>query len=263
MRQPSLKLVSQWVFCFSAAPTRTTRAGYGPEWAACQETPAPHHPRDISRAAFLPGTAQWLGNTVEQAPSRLNGDHNGLWVSEQDSDAGRGQEWPHSTLGRTMDKRKFMRPLYIFDLDGTLADIEHRLHFIQQEKKDWRSFFSECVNDKPIQSVLQTLHTLRKGRAEIWVWSGRSDEVREQTKQWLYKHGVFHAYWNPMQAPEALMMRKSGDHRDDVVVKGEWLSQIEPPEWKRLTAVFEDRARVVKMWRDAGVPCFQVAPGDF
>lgn len=58
-------------------------------------------------------------------------------------------------------------------------------------------------------------------------------------------------------------MRKAGDYRDDVVVKSEWLSQIEPPEYKRLTAVFDDRARVVQMWRDAGVPCFQVAAGEF
>ncbi len=58
-------------------------------------------------------------------------------------------------------------------------------------------------------------------------------------------------------------MRKAGDYRDDVVVKREWLSEIEPPEFSRLTAVFDDRDRVVQMWRDAGVPCFQVADGDF
>jgi FMN phosphatase YigB (HAD superfamily) len=33
--------------------------------------------------------------------------------------------------------------IYIFDIDGTLADISHRLHFIQQEPKDWRGFYSE------------------------------------------------------------------------------------------------------------------------
>jgi hypothetical protein len=30
--------------------------------------------------------------------------------------------------------------IYIFDIDGTLADISHRLHFIQQESKDWKAF---------------------------------------------------------------------------------------------------------------------------
>lgn len=156
-----------------------------------------------------------------------------------------------------------MKPLYIFDLDGTLANMEHRIRFIEQQPKDWRSFFSECVKDAPITAALTTLRALQKGRAEIWVWTGRSDEVKDETLKWLHKHGVFHPFWNPVRAPEALMMRKAGDHQADVKLKFGWLSDLEPPERNRLTAVFEDRSSVVQMWRDAGVPCFQVAPGDF
>ena len=156
-----------------------------------------------------------------------------------------------------------MKPLYIFDLDGTLANMEHRVRFIEQHPKDWRGFFAACVDDEPIQSALLTLHALRKGGAEVWVWTGRSDEVRDQTLAWLHRHGVYHAFWNPLRAPEALMMRKAGDHQPDVSLKRGWLSDLEPPERNRLTAVFEDRASVVQMWRDAGVPCFQVAPGEF
>lgn len=159
-------------------------------------------------------------------------------------------------------------PLYIFDLDGTLALIEHRLHFIQQPKKDWRAFFSAVGDDKPNVPVIRTLQTLRRAGAEIWIWSGRSDECRTQTVEWLQLHGCFgfptNVLWAwPFGAPERFRMRRSGDYRDDVEVKREWLSAIEPPEWNRLTAVFDDRARVVQMWRDAGVPCFQVAAGDF
>ena len=32
---------------------------------------------------------------------------------------------------------------------------------------------------------------------------------------------------------------------------------------QRLVAVFDDRDRVVAMWSAAGVPCFQVAAGEF
>lgn len=156
-----------------------------------------------------------------------------------------------------------MKPLYIFDLDGTLADAEHRLHYIQGESKNWPAFFAACVKDAPIEAAIRTLHALRRGGAEIWVWTGRSDEVRSETEQWLHRHQIFHPFWNPFRAPEQLQMRKAGDHRADVAVKGEWLAAIEPPEYKRLTAVFEDRSSVVQMWRAAGIPCFQVAPGDF
>ena len=177
-----------------------------------------------------------------------------------------------------------MRPLYIFDLDGTLALIEHRRHFVERPacphcgwikecdhsrdgtrpafKPDWRSFFAACVDDAPNTPVIRTMRGLAASGAEIWVWSGRSDEVQEDTKDWLAKHcGLKFGGW--LRAPEQFRMRKAGDHQDDVTLKRGWLSEIEPPEYARLTAVFDDRARVVQMWRDAGVPCFQVAAGEF
>lgn len=156
-----------------------------------------------------------------------------------------------------------MRPIYIFDLDGTLALIEHRLHFIQQSPKDWRGFFGAVGDDKPNLPVIRTMQRLIAGGAEVWVWSGRSDECKDATVQWLKVHGCWPQTSRWFPNPDAFRMRKAGDYRDDVVVKGEWLDQIDPPEFERLTAVFDDRARVVQMWRDAGVPCFQVAPGEF
>lgn len=183
-----------------------------------------------------------------------------------------------------------MKPLYIFDLDGTLALIEHRRHFVENPacpqcgwvKKcdhsrdgtrpafapDWRGFFAACVDDVPNLPVIQTMQALRSGGAEVWIWSGRSDEVRSETVAWLCKHGCFGWPTNtlpawPFGAPERFRMRKAGDHRDDVALKRGWMAEIEPHEWHRLTATFDDRARVVQMWRDANVPCFQVAPGDF
>jgi len=154
-----------------------------------------------------------------------------------------------------------VNPIYIFDLDGTLALIEHRRHFVEGPKKNWQSFFAACVDDAPNLPVIQTFKILRKS-AEVWIWSGRSDEVREQTLSWLYKHGLIHGFWNPLHV-ESLRMRKAGDHQPDVALKRQWLSEIEPPEYQRLTAVFDDRSSVVAMWREFNIPCFQVAPGDF
>jgi hypothetical protein len=160
-----------------------------------------------------------------------------------------------------------MRPLYIFDLDGTLADCSHRLPYITGDKKDWRAFFAACVDDKPIPETIRTLRALRRGGAEIWVWTGRSDEVVAETEEWLYKHGIFPSVpfltWTPFAAPEMLLMRKAGDHQPDDKLKFGWLADLEPPERNRLTGVFEDRDRVVAMWREYGVQCFQVAAGAF
>jgi phosphoglycolate phosphatase-like HAD superfamily hydrolase len=155
------------------------------------------------------------------------------------------------------------RPIYIFDLDGTLANAEHRIHHINGVKKDWRAFFAAAKDDTPIPAIINTMKALRAGGAEIWIWTGRSDEVRKETLLWLIEHDALPHCSSVFSAPEAFLMRKAGDHRPDHELKAEWLSQVEPPEYARLTAVFEDRARVVQMWRDAGIPCFQVAPGDF
>lgn len=49
----------------------------------------------------------------------------------------------------------------------------------------------------------------------------------------------------------------------DEKLKRLWLNEMSQADRSRLTAVFDDRDKVVAMWREAGVPCFQVAPGEF
>lgn len=141
---------------------------------------------------------------------------------------------------------------YIFDIDGTLADCSHRLHHITGEKKDWRAFFSACHDDAPISHILELAHAL-SARAPIICVSGRSNEVRGKTKRWLGEQFV---------VCQQLYMRKAGDHRPDDIVKAEMLTQVLADGWEPIM-VFDDRDRVVKMWRDKGIPCCQVAPGEF
>ena len=147
-----------------------------------------------------------------------------------------------------------MNPLYIFDLDGTLALIEHRRHFVEGSVKDWPSFFAACVHDEPNQPVIAVLRSLVPSGAEVRCWSGRSDEVRQQTEDWIDRH---------VCVCLPVTMRAAGDHQPDEKLKAGWLAELPGPDRLRLIAIFDDRDRVVAMWRDRGVTCFQVAPGDF
>lgn len=153
-----------------------------------------------------------------------------------------------------------MRPLYIFDLDGTLALTEHRQHLLdnRDDPDRWRKFFAACVNDEPNPAVLATMHMLRN-IADVEIWSGRSSEVRQQTVAWLCQYGALLTH----EAEAMLRMRDEGDFTPDEVLKGQWLSDMNADDRIRLIAVFDDRDKVVAMWRAAGVPCFQVAPGSF
>jgi phosphoglycolate phosphatase-like HAD superfamily hydrolase len=145
--------------------------------------------------------------------------------------------------------------IYIFDIDGTLADLSHRLHFIKQKPADWDSFFAACPKDHPIQELIMTARLLAEAGADIVMVSGRSDAVQKQTAEWFREHGI---------PCHSLYMREAGDHREDSVVKAELLADvIENNPENSIVAVFEDRKQVVDMYRAKGLKVFQVAEGNF
>ena len=145
-----------------------------------------------------------------------------------------------------------MRPCYIFDIDGTLADCSHRLHHIQKQPKDWDSFFSGCDDDAPIAHICDLARLVNLETTVVYV-SGRSDQCRDQTEDWLKENNLWTGH---------LYMRSEGDHRPDNLIKIELLEQLRADGFEPVMA-FDDRDQVVQAWRSAGVPCAQVAPGDF
>lgn len=155
-----------------------------------------------------------------------------------------------------------MIPLFIFDLDGTIADAGHRSHYLYRkgDPARWRLFYAACDKDKPVLPVIRTMEALRRGCSDVWVWTGRSSEVRETTVAWIATHTSF---LSTDLVDPVLRMRDDGDHRPDYEVKKEWLEGLSGHDRQRLVAVYEDRNRVVEMWRSNGVAAFQVAWGDF
>lgn len=156
---------------------------------------------------------------------------------------------------------------YVFDIDGTLADLKHRLHFIQPkegEKKDWDGFFAACVDDAPIPENVRLCQTLiwfddlPPGQfhyfppSKIEFWTGRREAERDVTRIWLMQHVSIHT--NNC----TLKMRKDGDRRQDHVLKMEFIDPLDPPD-----IIFEDRSTVVQAYRERGLTVFQVAEGDF
>lgn len=140
----------------------------------------------------------------------------------------------------------------IFDLDGTLADVSHREHFVQRPvgEKDWESFHAASVNDIPKYGILRTYQALQATGHYLEIWTGRDEKHRAATIKWLAEHGI--------HKPK-LKMRPDGDHTPDDEMKSAWLDELNLP----VQLIFEDRARVVAMWRKRGILCAQVAPGNF
>ena len=144
--------------------------------------------------------------------------------------------------------------IVIFDLDGTLALIQHRRHFVEGDKKDWDSFHKACVDDLPNKPIIEIWDLLANHGHEMWIFSGRNDLVDSETEDWLYDNGLF---------PHCLRMRDADDRRPDTEIKLEWLNDMSPEQRSDILCVFDDRQRLVNMWREQGLTCLQVAPGNF
>jgi hypothetical protein len=138
----------------------------------------------------------------------------------------------------------------IVDLDGTLADVRHRLHHIQGKgQKDWDRFFQGMPEDPVNEWCLQLMKAMAKEGYRIAIVSGRPEPYEAQIIEWLRRY----------EAPyDALYLRKSGDRRQDTVVKREILHQYFDKQ--DILFVVDDRTTVVKMWRDEGLVCLQCDP---
>jgi FMN phosphatase YigB (HAD superfamily) len=156
----------------------------------------------------------------------------------------------------------------ICDLDGTLADVNHRLHYIKNDdgtlkpyaERDWNSFNAACVDDKPNEDVIEILRSLAFGARPIYFLSGRNDVVRTETVEWLQKHvyeDLYPATYVPKRCDQRLLMRKADDRRPDTEVKLEMVRELglTPDD---VLCILDDRQCVVDMWRENGFRCLQV-----
>jgi putative acid phosphatase of HAD superfamily subfamily IIIB len=141
--------------------------------------------------------------------------------------------------------------IVIFDIDGTLADVSERIHHVKKKPKNWNAFFQGMAQDKAIHSMVRLCNTLYESGIRILLCSGRNEEHRPQTVQWLAQQGVNY---------HELILRRDGDMRSDTVAKREMLAGIDR---SKILFVVEDRSRVVEMWRSEGLVCLQCAPGEF
>jgi hypothetical protein len=139
------------------------------------------------------------------------------------------------------------------DIDGTVADCSHRLHWIKNKPKNWKAFFGGVKWDTPIEPTIRVIKELLYSGNQIIYCSGRPDSTRDDTTKWLTDQGLLS--WST-----PLYMRSTGDYRADEIVKEELLTRIKQDGFKP-EAVFDDRQRVIEMWRRNGLFVFDVSQG--
>lgn len=148
----------------------------------------------------------------------------------------------------------------IVDIDGTLANIDHRLGFVntkdtdseKTQKADWKNFFKNIPGDSVNEWCREIMEAMRI-RYEIVLCSGRPDDYKRDTKTWLEEHHVFY---------DALYMRARGDFRRDDVIKQQILDFELLPRYNILMCI-DDRKNVTDMWRKNGLTCLQCQEGNY
>jgi hypothetical protein len=144
-------------------------------------------------------------------------------------------------------------PVYVVDIDGTLA-LKRAGDENCRNIYDWK----RVSEDVGYSAVIKTYIALNAFYRCIVV-SGRSEECREETLDWLRRHHINTQEKHGFR----LFMRKYKDYRPDWVVKEEIYHELIEPEFD-VIAAFDDRTQIVKLWRDVlGIPCFQVDWGFF
>lgn len=128
------------------------------------------------------------------------------------------------------------------DIDGTLARHNNR-----------GPFEFDKVETDDLDPAVFTFLDMYYNTGHVILLSGRKEEYREHTQRWLMKHLV---------AYDDLWMRPEGDNRSDDIVKLELFDNHVRGRFN-VTHVLDDRDRCVYLWRKLGLPCWQVAEGNF
>lgn len=164
--------------------------------------------------------------------------------------------------------------MIIFDLDGTLANCDHRKHFVDPRfhpdfyidgklalnpdgkccdpsgnpfKPHWKAFFEACDKDKPI---LPVINFMLRADLSYEIWSGRCESVRKKTEDWICQ------FMHRSEMPN-IRMRPIGNSTPDQMLKERWLDEAFV-DGKKIDFVIDDRPKVVRMWRRRGIFVFDV-----
>jgi hypothetical protein len=156
----------------------------------------------------------------------------------------------------------------ICDLDGTLADCTHRRHHVrvpEGKKKNWPAFFAGIKDDVVNKWCADILKAMAQQGHRIVYCSGRSENERRSTVEWLQRHRLDTFPQDDLirvRHYTELYMRMAGDSRQDSIVK-EILLDFEILTRYTPFFIIDDRQQVVDMWRKRGFICLQCDYGDF
>lgn len=133
----------------------------------------------------------------------------------------------------------------IVDVDGTVADCTG-----VRSPYDTTKYHL----DKPKEDVIRLVRDLHyKCGYKVIFCSGRHEDFFDVTQEWLFSH---------VKVPFVGLFMRYERGTEDSVIKSELFNRHILGKYN-IVSVFDDRNRVVEMWRTRGLLVNQVAEGDF
>ena len=139
-----------------------------------------------------------------------------------------------------------MKNIILCDIDGTVANNDHRQHFLEG-KKDWDGFFNALDKDQPIYPIIDKIIEENKSRKEIIFLTGRPERYKDLTKTWLKKYFTFDI---------RILMRGDNDQRNKIITKKEiFIANFKRNE---IDLVIDNDEELIKMWESFGLSTLKV-----
>lgn len=140
---------------------------------------------------------------------------------------------------------------HIYDVDGTLANVDPYLHYVRGSNRDYDAFHKASIDALPNMNVLEMLNNSVSDGHSILVVTSRKEKYRGLTSMWLAKNNV---------RSHGLFMRSDYDNRPDYEAKKDMLDKIKEL-WDVVHAV-DDNPNVIRLWEDHGISTTKIGNWD-
>jgi phosphoglycolate phosphatase-like HAD superfamily hydrolase len=134
--------------------------------------------------------------------------------------------------------------LAVFDVDGVVADVRHRLTYLTRHPKDWNRFFGAAGADPPLEIGVELAREWATRHDLVWL-TGRPEHLRRVTEGWLRSHDL------PV---ERLLMRPPDDRRPAKFFKGDRIRAL--AKQTEVAVVVDDDPEVIAELKRRGWPVY-------
>lgn len=140
---------------------------------------------------------------------------------------------------------------HIYDVDGTLANVDPYLHYVRGSNRDYDAFHEASIGALPNVEVVEMLNNSVNDKHSILIVTSRKEKYRGLTSMWLAKNNI---------RCHGLFMRADNDNRPDYEAKKDMLDNISKL-WD-VTYAVDDNPNVIKLWEDHKIPTTKIGTWD-